>query len=238
MEPKSRVVGGARGEQPSVPHSAIRASPSVNVQQPPGESVPLSTNEVAAAATIKVSLATYENYVYDLPDHGRRALGQALTQVFGLAAYRIQSFLSEQGVDVSDSRLDSLQAGLDALFAGDGDEELEDESNRIVRAAEVYRRNGNAMEPPEVTMDLAAERHSLWGHRLWNAARVLADLIDANPDWVKSKAVLELGAGAALPSLIAALNGACTVVMSDYQNPHSNDRILVDVMTVRALATG
>jgi predicted nicotinamide N-methyase len=43
---------------------------------------------------------------------------------------------------------------------------------------------------------------------VWNAARVLSDLFEADPGHVRDKTVLELGAGAALPSIVAALNGA------------------------------
>lgn len=43
---------------------------------------------------------------------------------------------------------------------------------------------------------------------MWNAARVLSEYIDAEPEHVRDKNVLELGAGAALPSIVAALNGA------------------------------
>ena len=50
--------------------------------------------------------------------------------------------------------------------------------------------------------------HSLWAHHLWNASKVLADYFDAQPELVKGKKVLELGAGGALPSFIAACNGA------------------------------
>ena len=43
--------------------------------------------------------------------------------------------------------------------------------------------------------------HSLWGHVLWNASKVLADLIKSCKINVSGKTTLELGAGAALPSL-------------------------------------
>lgn len=53
-------------------------------------------------------------------------------------------------------------------------------------------------------------------HHLWNGARVVADLFDADPSVVAGRSVLELGAGAGLPSLVAALLGARTVVMTDF----------------------
>ena len=55
------------------------------------------------------------------------------------------------------------------------------------------------------------------GHLLWNAGRTVANYLEANKDEViKEKTVLELGAGAGLPSLICALNGAKHVVVTDY----------------------
>lgn len=56
----------------------------------------------------------------------------------------------------------------------------------------------------------------LWGHLLWNAGIYTANYIDNHPDLVRGKRVLELGAAAALPSLISGLNGADLVVSTDY----------------------
>ncbi|KAJ1961600.1 Protein N-terminal and lysine N-methyltransferase efm7, partial [Dimargaris xerosporica] len=58
--------------------------------------------------------------------------------------------------------------------------------------------------------------HPLWGHILWNAAKHFTHYFDARKALVQDKAVLELGAGAALPSIVAALNGARKVVVTDY----------------------
>ena len=51
-------------------------------------------------------------------------------------------------------------------------------------------------------------KHPLWAHYLWNAAKVLSDYFDMNPKDIRGKNVLELGAGGALPSLVAACNEA------------------------------
>ncbi|KAH0399505.1 hypothetical protein KCU89_g6139, partial [Aureobasidium melanogenum] len=56
----------------------------------------------------------------------------------------------------------------------------------------------------------------LWGHFLWNAGRTIALHFELNPQLVKSKTVLELGAGAGLPSLISAHLSAKRVVVTDY----------------------
>lgn len=58
--------------------------------------------------------------------------------------------------------------------------------------------------------------HSLWGHKLWNAAKVLANKICSREINVVGKRVLELGAGAALPSITAAMLGASYVLSTDY----------------------
>lgn len=58
--------------------------------------------------------------------------------------------------------------------------------------------------------------HSLWAHKLWNAAKVLADKICNKDIDVSGKSVLELGAGASLPSIAAALSGASYVLCTDY----------------------
>ncbi|TDL23551.1 hypothetical protein BD410DRAFT_721273, partial [Rickenella mellea] len=58
--------------------------------------------------------------------------------------------------------------------------------------------------------------HSLWAHHLWNASRALADFLDENPGICRGRNVLELGAGGGLPGLVAALNGARKVVLTDY----------------------
>ena len=58
--------------------------------------------------------------------------------------------------------------------------------------------------------------HSLWAHMAWNAGILLATEIDRCKSLVKGKRVLELGCGAALPSMIAALNDASVVVATDY----------------------
>ncbi|KAI0264855.1 hypothetical protein BC834DRAFT_970424 [Gloeopeniophorella convolvens] len=58
--------------------------------------------------------------------------------------------------------------------------------------------------------------HSLWGHHLWNAARSLAAYLEHHPALLAHARVLELGAGGALPALLAAKAGAARVVATDY----------------------
>ena len=73
---------------------------------------------------------------------------------------------------------------------------------------------------------VTARRNPLWGHLLWNAARVIADYIEGDQTLVLGKSVLELGAGAGLPAIVAALNGAKCVTITDYP-----DGDLVECMT-------
>ena len=65
----------------------------------------------------------------------------------------------------------------------------------------------NNCSPSTLKLRLVGQ-HSLWANHLWNASKVLADYLDSLPDLVEGKRILELGAGGALPSFIAACNGA------------------------------
>ncbi|WBW70778.1 nicotinamide N-methyltransferase Nnt1 [Schizosaccharomyces osmophilus] len=69
--------------------------------------------------------------------------------------------------------------------------------------------------PKEVELQLVGS-HSLWAHYLWNSGIVLSNFIDAHPEIVQGKVVLEFGAGAGLPSVVSAFDGAKHVVCSDY----------------------
>ena len=51
---------------------------------------------------------------------------------------------------------------------------------------------------------------------VWPGSKVLADVLDQNPTFCKDKIVLEIGAGAALPSLVASALGARSIVITDY----------------------
>lgn len=79
-----------------------------------------------------------------------------------------------------------------------------------------YERKTSNKTPSSIQLRLVGSS-PLWGHLLWNAGIFTADYLDSHADeLVKGKDVLELGAAAALPSLIAGYNGARTVVSTDY----------------------
>ncbi|KAK2074529.1 hypothetical protein P8C59_008729 [Phyllachora maydis] len=71
------------------------------------------------------------------------------------------------------------------------------------------------------TLTLRLVGHSpLEAHHLWNGARVAAAHLEAHAAaLVAGRAVLELGAGAGLPSLVAAARGARVVVATDFPDP-------------------
>ncbi|RKP08895.1 putative methyltransferase-domain-containing protein [Thamnocephalis sphaerospora] len=74
--------------------------------------------------------------------------------------------------------------------------------------------------------------HPLWGHHLWNAARVFADYLDTRRETLcRERRVLELGAGAGLPGLVAALDDAKRVVLTDYP-----DADLLENLSINAQA--
>ncbi|CAG8655914.1 4838_t:CDS:2, partial [Paraglomus occultum] len=83
---------------------------------------------------------------------------------------------------------------------------------------QVFERQPEHVEPG--TLDRLTVRlvgsHPLWGHYLWNAAKCLSWYLDEHKELVRGNNVLELGAGAALPSFVAMLNGAEKVVITDY----------------------
>ncbi|KAK8854728.1 hypothetical protein IAR55_003467 [Kwoniella newhampshirensis] len=58
--------------------------------------------------------------------------------------------------------------------------------------------------------------HPLWGHHLWNTARCLSTYLLRTPDLTKGRRVLELGAGAGLPSIVCALAESHYTLVTDY----------------------
>ncbi|TPX41642.1 hypothetical protein SeMB42_g05488 [Synchytrium endobioticum] len=67
--------------------------------------------------------------------------------------------------------------------------------------------------------------HSLWAHMLWNAGIVLARFLDHHKAKCLNKTVLELGAAAALPTFVAAINGCKLAVATDYPEQYLIENI-------------
>jgi nicotinamide N-methyltransferase len=89
------------------------------------------------------------------------------------------------------------------------------------------------------------KKHVLWGDHLWNAGQWLASNFDAHPEEIRGKSVVELGAGAGLPSVVSALNGAKMTVVTDYPDPELIENLawnleenVKDAASERAVATG
>lgn len=79
-----------------------------------------------------------------------------------------------------------------------------------------YERISGKLNPSKILLKLVGSS-PLWGHLLWNAGIYTANYLDKHAEQlIKGKKVLELGAAAGLPSLICAVNGASTVVSTDY----------------------
>lgn len=100
-----------------------------------------------------------------------------------------------------------------------------------------YERKGEK-EPKNVRMRLVG-KSPLWGHLLWNAGIFTADYLDKNSeDLINNKRVLELGAAAALPSLICGLNGASKVIATDYPDPDLLQNIQYNIDNCDGLEKG
>lgn len=69
------------------------------------------------------------------------------------------------------------------------------------------------------------KKHALWGDHLWNGGRWLANHLEANSGLVCGKSVVELGAGAGLPSLVASKLEASLVTCTDYPDQELVDNL-------------
>ncbi|KAG2187450.1 hypothetical protein INT44_005138 [Umbelopsis vinacea] len=115
------------------------------------------------------------------------------------------------------------------LFGGSDDEEVKQPEHTFQK---FQRQPEFVLEgtPSELELRLVGS-HPLWAHYLWNAAKVFANYLDEHKDLCGGKTVLELGAGAALPGLIAALNGAQKTVITDYPDRELIENIEYNVKT-------
>ncbi|KAF2140616.1 uncharacterized protein K452DRAFT_309742 [Aplosporella prunicola CBS 121167] len=76
----------------------------------------------------------------------------------------------------------------------------------------------------------------LWGHHVWNAGRTISTLFEKHAaTLVRGKTVLELGAGAGLPSLVCAISGAAKVVVTDYPDADLIENLRWNITNVAAI---
>jgi nicotinamide N-methyltransferase len=85
--------------------------------------------------------------------------------------------------------------------------------------------------PLEFVIHLAP-KHSLWGHRLSNASKSMANYLDEFKDLYIGKHVLELGAASSIPSIICALNGAKYCLSTDYPDPSLINNIQLNAQEI------
>ncbi|KAH8626602.1 epoxide hydrolase [Alternaria alternata] len=89
----------------------------------------------------------------------------------------------------------------------------------------------------ELTVRLVGH-NPLWGHFLWNAGRTISDYLEEHAGkLVKDRTILELGAGAGLPSLVCALNGAAQTVVTDYPDAELVENLQYNVDHCELLST-
>lgn len=91
-----------------------------------------------------------------------------------------------------------------------------EEEEVIIKYDEYVRTNSMQDGVKNLKLALVSRHHSLWAEFVYNASRVLADYIDQSIIPCQGKNCLELGAGAGLPGLMAALNGCSISVITDY----------------------
>lgn len=75
-----------------------------------------------------------------------------------------------------------------------------------------YKRKGTG----EILSITLVNHHPLWANYMWNGAHWMSDWIDKYPSNFKGRSIVELGAGAGLPSIIAVKAGASPVLVTDY----------------------
>jgi len=155
-----------------------------------------------------------------------RGGGLAVCRLFLMGAALLSISPRLRGGDGGGDGSSEEEGGLEGV----GSLLVEDESffRRDEGGWDEYKRLGGG----DVKLALSS-RHSLWGHLVWNAGRATARYIEEKPEMVRGKCVVELGAGAGLPSIVSALEGASLVSVTDYP-----DDVLLDALRLNVLENG
>lgn len=102
----------------------------------------------------------------------------------------------------------------------------EDEAAMTPKTIEYYSLEHERPEGRGSVTLRMVKKHALWGDHLWNGGRWLANHLEARPELIRGgKSVVELGAGAGLPSLIASKLGAKLVTCTDYPDNELIDNL-------------
>ncbi|KAI8098689.1 putative methyltransferase-domain-containing protein [Halteromyces radiatus] len=117
-------------------------------------------------------------------------------------------------------------------FAGDLFGEDEETIIQVPNSTETYHRDVAFVKDNDIVKTFHIRlvgSHPLWAHHLWNASKVFASLFDQRPQLVQNKTILELGAGGALPSLVAAIHQPTKIVVTDYPDSELLENIQYNV---------
>lgn len=134
----------------------------------------------------------------------------------------LEILFAELSPEAREALKDHFESSGGNVGEGSGDDEAEEKCNdiRYDNYTRTLASDGSVISihkgPEVLRVALINAHHSLWGELLTNAAKTLAGAIDSQTIVCEGKNCLELGAGAALPSIVAALNGAAAVVITDY----------------------
>jgi nicotinamide N-methyltransferase len=86
------------------------------------------------------------------------------------------------------------------------------------------------VEPCQTIQLTLVGSHPLWAHHLWNASPTLSNYLCRDKSGLcRNKTVLELGAAAGLPSIVAHLLSASLVVTTDYPDAQLLDNLQLNV---------
>lgn len=119
---------------------------------------------------------------------------------------------SKDGSIVAGDPEDYLADALGTIFSDDATCQHGDSSNSLLYSSPYLP----IPRPLHISLSGRAG-DQLFGHHLWNASLLLAELVERGEALdVQGKTVLEMGAGTGLPSVVAGLKGADEVVVTDY----------------------